>query len=76
MSVFQDAPGTPGTLATGTAGVGQGDTSAQVSDKTHWTVLSDSVPLNLSPSQAQKLRLTYNHKSQASVWITEIPKVP
>lgn len=24
MSVFQDAPGTPGTLATGTAGVGQG----------------------------------------------------
>lgn len=29
MSVLQDAPGTPGTQATGTAGVGQGDTSAQ-----------------------------------------------
>lgn len=34
MSVLQDAPGTPGTVATGTTGVGQGDTSAQVSDKT------------------------------------------
>lgn len=62
MSAFQDAPGTPGTVATGTAGLGQGDTSAQVSDKTPWTVLSDSVPLTLFPSQAWKLRLTCNHR--------------
>lgn len=71
MPVFQDAPGTPGTT-----GVGQGSTSAQVSDKTPWTVLSDSVFLNLSQSQAQKLKLTCNHKSQASGWFTETPKSP
>lgn len=49
MSVLQDAPGTPGTVATGTTEVGQGDTPAQVSDKTPWTMLSNSVPLSLSP---------------------------
>lgn len=58
MSVFQDAPGTPGTVATRTTGVGQGDPSAPVSDKTPQTVLPESVPLNLSPSQDWKLKLT------------------
>lgn len=39
--------------ATGTAGVGQGDTSAQVSDKTPWTVLSDSVPVPIPSLEAE-----------------------
>lgn len=58
MTIFQDTPGTPGTVVTGTTGK---------FNKTPLTVLSDSVPLHLSPSQAWMLRLTCHHRIQARI---------